>query len=136
MKINVFNEKFSSNLSCTIKCLGFLRIMNHKKITSLGVFNKKLMPPEPWFDENFVKISEDSDLNFRIRKNGGLVYLCSDIKVDHYPRENLNKFYTLCYNYGFGRGLFYYKHKTFSALRLLRSLTSIALKFSLSILTL
>ena len=43
MKINVFNEKFSSNLSCTIKCLGFLRIMNHKKIicglfflTSLG----------------------------------------------------------------------------------------------------
>ena len=43
MKINVLKEKFSSNLSCTIKCLGFLRIMNHKKIicglfflTSLG----------------------------------------------------------------------------------------------------
>ena len=37
MKINVLNEKFISNLSCTIKCLGFLRIMNQKKII-FGLF--------------------------------------------------------------------------------------------------
>ena len=83
----------------------------------LGAFNRELMPPEPWFDEKFVKISEDSELNFRIRKNGGFVFLSSKIKVDHFPRENIKSFLKLCYNYGVGRGFFYLKHKTFSAYR-------------------
>jgi succinoglycan biosynthesis protein ExoA len=83
----------------------------------LGAFNRKYMPQEPWFDEELPKISEDSDLNFRIRQMGGSVILDSSIIVWHYPRENLKSFFKLCFNYGSGRALFFLKHKKFSASR-------------------
>jgi succinoglycan biosynthesis protein ExoA len=81
----------------------------------LGAFNRKLMPPEPWFDEEYPKISEDSDLNYRIRKIGGDVIVDSKIRVEHFPRETLKAFLKLCYNYGVGRGLFCIKHRKVSA---------------------
>ena len=83
----------------------------------LGAFNRGKMPPEPWFDENHPKISEDSDLNFRIKKFGGNIYINSDIRVEYYCRETLKEFFNLCYNYGVGRGLFVIKHTYFSAWR-------------------
>jgi len=81
----------------------------------LGAFNRKLMPPEPWFDEEYPKISEDSDLNYRIRKIGGDVIVNSKIRVEHFSRETLKGFLKLCYNYGVGRGLFCIKHRKVSS---------------------
>lgn len=69
------------------------------------------------FDSIHPQISEDSDLNFRIRKTGGLVYIDASIKVYYAARENLHHFYKLCYNYGVARGLFVLKNKQFSAYR-------------------
>ena len=83
----------------------------------LGAFNKNKMPPEPWFDEKHPKISEDSDLNYRIKKFGGNIYINSEIRVEYYCRETLKEFFNLCYNYGVGRGLFVIKHTYFSAWR-------------------
>jgi Predicted glycosyltransferases len=83
----------------------------------LGAFNRNKMPPEPWFDEKHPKISEDSDLNFRIRKSGEAIYINSEIRVKYYCRETLKEFFNLCYNYGVGRGLFIIKHAHFSAWR-------------------
>ena len=83
----------------------------------LGAFNKKLIPKGSWFDEELVKISEDSDLNYRIKKSNQKIILDSSIVVEHYPRESLKSFFKLCYNYGLGRGLFLIKHKTVSAFR-------------------
>jgi succinoglycan biosynthesis protein ExoA len=83
----------------------------------LGAFNKLLMPPQPWFDELHSKISEDSDLNFRIRRDGQKIIVDSSIIVEHYPRETAKSFFKLCYNYGLGRGLFFLKNKQFSAVR-------------------
>lgn len=83
----------------------------------LGAFNRKLMPKQPWFDERLPKISEDSDLNFRIRKMGGEIILDSSIIAWHYPRESLKTFFRLCFNYGVGRALFLIKHRQFSAPR-------------------
>jgi succinoglycan biosynthesis protein ExoA len=83
----------------------------------LGAFNRKLMPKGSWFDEELVKISEDSDLNYRIKKSNQKIILDSSIVVGHYPRESLKSFFKLCYNYGLGRGLFLIKHKTVSAFR-------------------
>lgn len=83
----------------------------------LGAFSRKHMPDPPWFDERLPKISEDSDLNFRIRKMGGGVILDSDIIAWHYPRESLKTFFRLCFNYGVGRALFLVKHRQFSAPR-------------------
>ena len=83
----------------------------------LGAFSRKMMFQEPWFDEKHPKISEDSDVNFRIRQSGGRVLVDSSIQVQHFPRESLRDFFKLCLNYGVGRGLFFVKHKRFSALR-------------------
>ena len=65
----------------------------------LGAFNRKFMPNQPWFDERLPKISEDSDLNFRIRQMGGEIILDSNIIAWHYPRESLKTFFRLCFNY-------------------------------------
>lgn len=84
----------------------------------LGAYNKGICCyGEEWFDSRNSKISEDSDLNYRIRRNGGSVYLDPSIIVEHYPRESLRAFYRLCYNYGVGRGLFVMKHRVVSAWR-------------------
>lgn len=83
----------------------------------LGAFNRKLMPEQPWFDEKLPKISEDSDLNFRIRQMGGEIILDSSIIAWYYPRECLKTFFRLCFNYGISRSLFIIKHRQFSAPR-------------------
>ena len=84
----------------------------------LGAFRKNICNHgDEWFDSTHPKISEDSDLNYRIRRNGGKVFVDSAIVVEHYPREDLKKFYRLCFNYGVGRGLFVIKHRLFSAYR-------------------
>ncbi|MCF8165909.1 MAG: glycosyltransferase [Rhodoferax sp.] len=83
----------------------------------LGAFSRKYMPNQPWFDERLPKISEDSDLNFRIRQMGGEIILDSSIIAWHYPRESLKTFFRLCFNYGVGRALFLIKHRQFSAPR-------------------
>jgi glycosyltransferase involved in cell wall biosynthesis len=83
----------------------------------LGAFSRKYMPSQPWFDERLPKISEDSDLNFRIRQMGGEIILDSSIIAWHYPRESLKPFFKLCFNYGVGRALFLIKHRQFSAPR-------------------
>ena len=85
----------------------------------LGAFNvakcKRII--SEWFDDSHPHISEDSDLNFRIRMAGGKVYLDSSIVVEHYPRENLSRFFRLCFNYGIGRGVFLLKNRKASAYR-------------------
>jgi GT2 family glycosyltransferase len=83
----------------------------------LGAFSRKYMPNQPWFDEGRPKISEDSDLNFRIRQMGGEIILDPSIIAWHYPRESLKTFFRLCFNYGVGRALFLIKHRQFSAPR-------------------
>jgi len=84
----------------------------------LGAFRKdRCKYGVEWFDSVNPKISEDSDLNYRLRKNGGRIFIDSSIVVEHYPRENLSRFFRLCYNYGVGRGLFLIKHRIFSAYR-------------------
>jgi succinoglycan biosynthesis protein ExoA len=84
----------------------------------LGAFQKdRCIYGEEWFDSRHPKISEDSDLNYRIKKNGGKIFIDSSIVVEHYPRESLARFFKLCFNYGVGRGLFIIKHRIVSGYR-------------------
>ena len=82
----------------------------------LGAFNPGKINVDYWFDDN-GRISEESDLNYRIRQSGGKVVVDSSIVVEYFPRSSIKSFLRLCFNYGVGRGLFMLKHKTFSALR-------------------
>jgi succinoglycan biosynthesis protein ExoA len=84
-----------------------------------------------WFDEVHPGISEDSDLNYRIRKSGGRVYMDSSIVVEYFPRENLKRFFKLCFNFGVGRGLFIWKHRDVAATRQLIPILAAFLAFGL-----
>jgi glycosyltransferase involved in cell wall biosynthesis len=86
-----------------------------------------------WFDEVHPGISEDSDLNYRIRKSGGRVYMDSSIVVEYFPRENLKRFFKLCFNFGVGRGLFIWKHRDVAATRQLVPVLAFFLAFGLSV---
>jgi glycosyltransferase involved in cell wall biosynthesis len=85
----------------------------------LGAFKKNALKKieKPLFDTQHPLISEDSDLNFRIRKSGGSVFMDASIQVKYHARENIKEFFKLCKNYGVARGLFVLKHKTISAYR-------------------
>ena len=84
----------------------------------LGTFDRKFLSENSlYFDEIHPNISEDSDLNYRISKSGGKLFMDSSIRVEHYPREILKEFFRLCFNYGVGRGIFIIKHKRLLAIR-------------------
>ena len=102
-------------------CFGGANFRNEKYVGEvrsvyLGAINKNKIKLNYWYDRN-NKISEDSDLNYRINLMGGKVVLDSGIKVYYYPREDILSFLSLSFNYGVGRGLFVIKHKKFSAIR-------------------
>lgn len=66
----------------------------------LGCFRKGIFDKVGLFDENSYSISEDSDINYRIREMGGKVYLDKNIVAHYYPRDNFYEFWRLYYSYG------------------------------------
>jgi len=84
----------------------------------LGAYKKSFLTENTLeFDVIHPNISEDSDLNYRLIKAGGKIYMDSNIIIKHLPRENLISFFKLCFNYGIGRGLFIIKNKKIPAIR-------------------
>jgi len=83
----------------------------------LGCFRREIFNRVGLFDEQAVVISEDSDINQRIRKAGGAVYLNNQIKAYYYPREKLGDFLRLYYRYGGARAGNFLKHKTLTSWR-------------------
>lgn len=77
----------------------------------LGCFRRKIFDKVGLFDEKAPIISEDTDINYRIRKAGGKVYLCKDIVVYYYPRDNLKDLWKLYFRYGGAKAGFFLKHK-------------------------
>lgn len=68
------------------------------------------------FDEDFFLYSEDSDLQYRLRKNGGKIVCIPSVRITHYygssmEAENTKSFY----NYFFYKGkmIYIYKHFNF-----------------------
>lgn len=53
-----------------------------------GTFRKILFEKIGYFNEELLR-SEDNEFNYRIRKNGGKVYLFNDISSTYYPRKNV-----------------------------------------------
>ena len=68
-------------------------------IISLGMYDKKL--PR----------SEDDDLNYRILKNGGKIYITPKIKSKYYPRDSFMKLFNQYFQYGVWKIAFIKKHR-------------------------
>lgn len=55
-----------------------------------GTFRKELFDKIGYFNEELPR-SEDNEFNYRIRKNGGKVYLFNDTEITYYPRDTIYK---------------------------------------------
>lgn len=66
----------------------------------LGCFRREVFQKVGLFDEHAPVISEDSDLNYRIRKAGGKVYFNKDIVAYYYPRDSIRDLARLYFRYG------------------------------------
>jgi len=83
----------------------------------LGCFKRQIFDKIGLFDEQAAVISEDSDINQRIRKAGGKVYLNKDIVAHYYPRERFLDFWKLYYRYGGARAGNLLKHRALTSWR-------------------
>ena len=83
----------------------------------LGAFDRQAVLEVGGYDEERPLISEDSDLNYRLRRSGRGVYVDSSIKAYYLARETPPEFVTLCRNYGVSRVLFMRKHRQITGVR-------------------
>jgi len=83
----------------------------------LGTFRRDVFDRVGLFDESIPVISEDSDLNQRIRESGGIVYLDTAIRAQFYPRETLGGLWRLYFHYGGARAGNLLKHGNLTAWR-------------------
>ena len=65
----------------------------------LGVFQKSALDAVGGYDERFTR-AQDWELNYRLRKNGGVVYFDPELKVIYRPRSSLKKLASQYFEYG------------------------------------
>lgn len=83
----------------------------------LGCFRREVFDRVGLFDEDSVVISEDSDINQRIRRAGGRVYLDATIHVHYEPRETFGDFWRIAFRYGGARAGNLLKHRRLTSWR-------------------
>src|SRR5207247_1046111 len=76
----------------------------------LGSFRRAVFDEIGLFDDAAPVLSEDSDINQRIRERGGRVYLNTEIRAGYYPRETLGGLARLYFRYGGARSGNFLKH--------------------------
>lgn len=66
----------------------------------LGAYHKEIFDKIGLFDEELVR-NQDDELNYRLVKNGGKIYLTPEIKSYYYPRSSLSKLWKQYFQYGY-----------------------------------
>ncbi|HIM82826.1 MAG TPA: glycosyltransferase, partial [Nitrososphaerales archaeon] len=75
----------------------------------LGAWKKETLIKINGFDEN-LPISEDFDLNYRLRKSGGKIAASNSIKAMYIVRKSLSGLFKQFYKYGFWKMKFLMKY--------------------------
>jgi succinoglycan biosynthesis protein ExoA len=83
----------------------------------LGCFRREVFDRIGYFDEESPIISEDTDINLRIRQSGGKVYLDAQIVALYKPRERFIDLFRLYYRYGGAKTGILLKHKRLTSWR-------------------
>ncbi len=82
-----------------------------------GFFRKEALEKVGMFDERPGVISEDSDLNQRIRAGGGKIFLDTQVRVGYEPRHSIGEQGRLYFRYGVARAGNLRKHRRLTAWR-------------------
>ena len=64
-----------------------------------GCFHKSIFDKVGLYDEELVR-NQDDELNARIIKSGGKIYLIPDLVCEYYARDTAKKVYKMFYQYG------------------------------------
>lgn len=83
----------------------------------LGCYPKDIFEKVGLFDEDSSIISEESDMNQRIQKAGGKIYLNPGIKAYYSTRDTLKSLWDLYFRYGGARAGNLLKHKRLTSWR-------------------
>lgn len=75
-----------------------------------GAFERKYLVKLGMYDEKLPR-SEDDDLNFRIEKSGGKIFITPKIKSIYYPKETLTKLFKQYFDYGTWKVAVIKKHR-------------------------
>lgn len=76
-----------------------------------GCYPKKVFDEVGLYDEELIR-NQDNELNARIIKNGGHIYLIPSIKIKYFARESLQKLGKMFFQYGYFGPLVDIKTKT------------------------
>lgn len=87
-KFGVGNSKFRTNSES-----GYVDTVPY------GTFRRSLFEKIGYFNEELLR-SEDNEINYRIIKNGGKVYLFNDIASTYHPRNTISKLMKMAYENG------------------------------------
>ncbi len=82
----------------------------------LGCFPATLFKKIGLFDTSMTT-NQDAELNLRIIKSGGKIYLNENLKVKYFPRDSITKLIKQYFRYGQGRCKTVKKHKSFTSIR-------------------
>lgn len=75
----------------------------HAETTHLGAYKKDTLFAVGLFNENFVR-HQDYELDYRIKQNGGAIFLCPEIRSRYFVRGSLLKLFRQYLQYGFWKG--------------------------------
>lgn len=64
-----------------------------------GAFKKEVFHEWGEYDERLER-NQDNEMNYRIRKNGGKIYLSKNIKFSYYSRDTVNQLIKMAYQNG------------------------------------
>lgn len=79
----------------------------------LGAYRKQTVLEVGGYDEeNLQWAAEDQELNYRIRRNGGRIWLDPTIRSSYFPRETPKGLWRQYYNYGLCKASTLAKHRT------------------------
>jgi succinoglycan biosynthesis protein ExoA len=83
----------------------------------LGCYPREIFDTIGLFDETSPLISEETDLNQRIKAAGGTIYTDATIRIGYYPRESFSALWRLYHRYGGARAMLFLKHGTLTSPR-------------------
>lgn len=82
----------------------------------LGAYRKEIFDKIGFYDEELVR-NQDDELNYRLTKSGGKIYLSPEIISYYYPRPSLKKLWKQYYEYGYWKVRVIQKHKVPASIR-------------------
>ncbi len=88
----------------------------YAEMACFPVFKKEVFDQIGYFDEELVR-NQDDDFCFRLRLNGGKVYISPKAKSFYYVRDSFRKLFSQYFQYGLWRVALLKKHKLPIALR-------------------